>query len=908
MSRADDGGRSRWFGRRGGRSRWFGGRGGRDAEAAAEHGDLDGGGGEPLLVEEYDGIRLLRTPSDDTLGTSDIAELARALAADADTATVLTGADAPQAPDLWPRLGGILDELRDDGIRTVRLVMPAAGDDRLEAPALARLVADAWQLEVVAPDGLALVVPGGGLFVPARSPRAGGDGDLDGNLGKGLVAEEGSWWRFRPGSAEPARIGPRQPAPDWQPAVELLPARVGGGTAIGQIPAGVLAYSGDVSPPGLGDLCYAVPADPHVLTVLLGVPGGGEAVADDLVQLLSALPEPARRLVRLAPGGHRDVLPTAQAVSDALGTEVTACTGMPLLTNGTAARSGVHAMVLGADGSPRWSAFVDEVRCRPAGTPQLLRWNPPVTVEGDHGRVQPDRGVIHLSENWQVAVTRAGLWVTETEGQRPPVADRPADPGGPVIEVGRSGQVLDESLASVLDTLLSGLGADVRGKARLRVYGESTDGGRALRRLTAEHALRAIRFDTAVAGSQPSPPIGRETAPLPESEEAPSDTPGKILTDTDLAPAPATDPDPDPDPDEAPYKAPEPAPPLPARPQPTEGAYADPESAAESAPGPESAAEPDLDLEPVADPDPAFELAESTPAPPQPPEPPTTSSSAGRRRPAVVVASSGPLPAVPFLPGHVSSATQRSAFRRLAEESWERHSAAVTRALTRMPALRGPELEEARDDLIALHAYLHTTEGPLSHAELARSLRAGEERVLPYAACVASALRRLPSYRGPAFRGADGADEGLVPGNLVRDAGPVGGLPLWPGGPRPVGPQYVIWSATGRRVRELAGGPGPSSKRDKIIFAPGTLLRVLDVREEEANGAPLVLLREAATALEARTAGAVPQSTELDDHDRTVLGNLDQTLRGHSLQQEHVPWPPLCEGLLGREAAGRGEA
>ncbi|MEK8171957.1 hypothetical protein NKH77_29045 [Streptomyces sp. M19] len=42
----------------------------------------------------------------------------------------------------------------------------------------------------------------------------------------------------------------------------------------------------------------------------------------------------------------------------------------------------------------------------------------------------------------------------------------------------------------------------------------------------------------------------------------------------------------------------------------------------------------------------------------------------------------------------------------------ERHSAAVTRAFTRMPALRGREQEAARVDMIALHLYLNTSHDP----------------------------------------------------------------------------------------------------------------------------------------------------------------------------------------------------
>ncbi|MEV6170811.1 hypothetical protein AB0L99_21580 [Streptomyces sp. NPDC051954] len=931
MSRTS-GGRPRWFGRRGDRSAVAESAPASQAEGFAN----SGAGGEPLLVEEYDGLRLLRTPSDDALGTSDVADLARVLAADTDTVTVLTGADASHSADLWPRLGGVLDELRDDGIRTVRLVMTAAGEDRPEAPALARRIADAWRLEVVAPDGLALVVPGGGLFVPARGPYAGG----------GAVAEEGSWWRFLPDGAEPERIGPRQPAPDWQAAIEVLPEKVGAACVIEQIPAGVLARSPDVDPPGLGDLCYAVPVDPRGPTVLLGVPGGGDVSAGDVVELLTALPEPARNLVRIAPGGHRDVLPTVQAVSDTLGAEVTACTGMPLLTHGPAARSGVHAVVLGVDGSPRWQAFVDEVRCRPAEpgapapAPRLQRWTPPVDDvghdgdDGHDGRVRPEEGVFRLSEGWQVAVTRAGLWLTETDEQRPPLADRPADPDGPAIEVGSAGRSLDESLTPVLGTLLGGLAGEVRGKARLFVHGVSADDGRALRRTAAEHALRAIRFETTSAAPQEAgygtttlprtpprhaakepPAPARQARPAPEATAAPA---ADELTAPAAAPvpgsvAPSTGSESPPTPSSTPLSVRElrqglpvsmqnmspasPPDPLPPSPPPdirTTSAPAEPASARDLPARDEAGEETPEPRTPEArTPEPR------TPEPPPVAAPESHPAGPSHRRPAVVSESAGPLPAVPFLPEHASTAAQRAAFRRLAGESWERHGAAVTRALTRMPALRGPELLDARDDLIALHAYLHAAEGPLGHDELARGVRAGDERALCYAACVASALRRLPSYRGPAFRGTDGADDGVVPGNLVRDAAPVGGLPHWPGTPRPGGPQYVIWSATGRRVRELTGGPGASAKRDEIVFAPGTLLRVLDVRESDGDGARLVLMREVSSAPAARNAGAIPQSTELDEYDRATLDRLDETLRSQPLAPGPFHWPQTCAGPLG---------
>ncbi|WP_328385407.1 hypothetical protein OHS81_15835 [Streptomyces sp. NBC_00400] len=1073
-----------------GRARWFGKRGGRPAPAAPaaagghRPGDEGADEGRPkrLLIEEYDGIRLLRTPSDDTLSNSDVLDLARALAADAHTVTVVAGVDAPQSADLWPRLGGLLDELREDGIRTVRLVMTAAGDDRPGAPALARRIADAWELEVIAPDGLALVVPGGGLFVPVRQAEPGA------TVGVG-VPERGSWWRFRPG-AEPQRIGPRQPAPGWQPAVDQLPDQVAGGCVIEQIPAGVLTRSRDAAPPRLGDLCYSVPADPGGPTVLVGVPEGEDVSAGDLVEVLSALPEAVRKQVRLAPGSPRDILRTGQWVSDALGTQVVVYTGMPLLSHGTPTHPGtVRSVLVGADGAPRWQAFVDAVMCLPAGenapaqAPRLLRWGRLPEIHGTAGRELSEHGVVSLSEGWQAGVTRAGLWITDAAEGRPPAAARPADAEGPAIEVGRPGQSLEASLFPALGTLLSSLGVDVRSRARLFVHGTSVDGGRELRRIAAEHGLRAIRFGSALAPPQaasphaqaapavlpapsappapaalpappalpanpanPANPAGKpESPPLPgppptlpttsastarPAASAPAGAPAPEAAAVGSAersgrpsapsrPRPPADPEPPvpepasisraltgaPDPAPEPRRAgprpdgpaPHPEPPAPRSTEPSGPAAApgpspEPERAPEpsartlgagpsnwsraqppsrSVPGPgprgpgSTGAAPDRTSSPERGvmPDPVTPLsgerpgeppareaptpptaptrpmaptastAPTMPGAPTPPTPPATPTKpeaptapetpaaptapdspaaptapravdpSGARRPAAVAAD--PLPPVPFLPGYVSSPAERTSFRGLAEDRWERHSSAVMRALTRMPALRGPEQEDARDDLIALHMYLHATEGPLTHGELARSLRAGEPRLLPYAACVASALRRLPSYRGLAFRGTDAADAALAPGNLLREAAPVSALPAGVGAPRPGGPQYAIWSATGRRVRELAGGPGAAG-RDEVVFAPGSLLRVLDVRE--SDGAPLVLLREVPATPATATTSAVPQSTELDDHDRAALDRLDQALRRHPLAPGLFRWPELCEGPLGRRGDAVGTA
>lgn len=1040
--------RSRWFGRRGGR--------GRSAPQAAPAPVVGGPGGEApaseeaLLIEEYGTVTLLRSPSDDSLSTSDVDDLVRVLAQDAGhTATVVAGAAAAAAGDLWARLADVLDALRADGIGTVRLVLSAAGDDRPGDPALARRVAEDWEIEVIAPDGLALVVPGGGLFVAERYSGAGG--------------ELGGWWRFSPG-AEPVRIGSRQPAPAWQSAVEELRVAADGGCVIEQVPSGLLARPPGAVPPRAGDLCYAVPADPRGPALVLGVPQGEDLSTADVLGVLSGLPEAVRCRVRLVPGGSRDILRTGQAVADALGTEMVVYTGMPVLSYDSPTGAGrIRCVLVGADGEPRWWPYVDAVVCAPAPadgsapapSPRVLRWNPPTGgPEAGHD------GVLRLPGGWQATVTRAGMWVTRTDSGPPSATVRPVDAEGPTLEIGHPGQRLDPTLYPALAELFGRLGESVRARAKLYVHGTCPGGGRELRRTAAAHGLRTIRFagaplpapgtapapgtvpDTSAAlpgppRQLPSPPAparppaassagplarggphGRPAGPTvsgvpgARNHETPAQRPPAARAASATAGTPALAPSPAPVRSparpsplvRAGLKAPDsaagpgaagvvaaassggagpvaPAAPVapPARkapasavpaPETTPGAVTEEEEGERSRiPGapdepvkggpPERARVPDA---PSPEPEPATEQKPSQEPEPEPlpgpasrlmttssgssgafapsasageprpeptgrpaapaassptavPTPPTAPPSPAAPRPEHVTRApkaarppTAPPPPVPFPPGHISTDAQRSEFRRLAEAVWERHSGAVARALTRMPVLRGPEQESVRADLVALHVYLHTVEGPLSHGELVRDLDADVSRLLPYVACVASALRRLPSYRGVVFRGAGdggtaaGPGPAVEPGALLRDPAPVCALPLGPGEPRPAGEQYVIWSSTGRRVRQLAGGTGAGRGREEIVFSPGTLLRVLAVRG--TADAPLVLLREVPDgSAPASVAGAGPsQLTELDDHDRAALDRLDEALRRHPVAPGPFRWPDLCEGSLGQGA------
>jgi hypothetical protein len=238
-----------------------------------------------------------------------------------------------------------------------------------------------------------------------------------------------------------------------------------------------------------------------------------------------------------------------------------------------------------------------------------------------------------------------------------------------------------------------------------------------------------------------------------------------------------------------------------------------------------------------------------------------------------------------------STDAERAAFRAFAQPVWERYSASVNRAMTRMPALRGSQLDAARADLVAVHLYLSGGLGELTRADAAGGGPAG------YTACLASGLARLPSYRGVAVRGglSAGELERFVPGGVLRDLGPVSALPIAAAGQRlGAAGGYAIWSSTGRRVRPLLGS-APGVGFDEVVFPPGAVFRVLDVRS--AGPAPTVLLIEVVGGGSADDRPGV-----LSDADRAALVRLDEALR-RPAPSDDAPWPPRCDVPLGPAGA-----
>lgn len=955
--------------------------------AAPHHGTASAA--DQVLVEDYDGLLLLRSPSDDSLSPADVGDLARGQRSDDGTVTLIAGTESVAADSFWPRLSQLLDTLSDSGTETVRLAMAGAGQDSADRPATARRIADAWGLKVEAPAGPPLLVPGGTLFVPGLP------------LG---TATDGGWWRFAP-QAHPRPLGPRSPAPSWQSALRALPARTAGGCVVEQIPAGVLIRPAEAAPTRPGDLYHSVPVSPGRLAVVVGVPYGEDVLADDVGDVLAALPEEVRTVVRLAPGGRRDLLPLAQAVADRLDADVELMTGLPLIAAGSPLGTySAQSVLVGADQTPRWLPFVDAVLCRPARgaaqapAPRLLRWTTPLP-----GASQPADGVVALSEQWQATVTRAGLWVGPLDGPGLSHTARQVNPSGPTIEIGLPGERLDSSLWPALSRLLAGLRPALRASVTLHVHGTPHDGGRELRRLAAHHGLRTIRFasfsapaptprkktEPPQASSRPrttSEP-GRAEHPAPASAPAPSlerglsaaatatagaaptgsprkaagartgersrsvgsageGAAGGATTGTGTPDIQASKPDAS-KPDGPKSDAPKPDAPMTRAPRPNASAAVAPERAlpervsiietvrraeAEVEAEAEAAAasggtteEPEAPQPAEADSAPAAPAAEqsgpapaessapetddpgpvpaaprglvttsSLPAPaadrerpdtssPPPPPPPTSSPPPSPQ--------STSLPPVPFSPGHRSTEDERSVFRTLADAEWDRHGTAVARALARMPALRGKEQEAARADLIALRLYLHDTEGPLSHQALTRALHGHDGLLLPYLACLASALNRLPSYRGVVLRSTGVVSESGVPrpGTLLRDAAPVSATPLDPVRPSmTTGASYVVWSVGARRVRQVSDpGDGP----EEVVFPPGALFRVLDVRRAGQDTARQIFLRELPGPH-----GPVRPDPE---GDRAALARLDEAVRGRSAPASADQWPERCSGPFG---------
>jgi len=191
----------------------------------------------------------------------------------------------------------------------------------------------------------------------------------------------------------------------------------------------------------------------------------------------------------------------------------------------------------------------------------------------------------------------------------------------------------------------------------------------------------------------------------------------------------------------------------------------------------------------------------------------------------------------------------------------------VSRLLSQRPGLRasGDPDEAIVTDLVAVRVYL--TEFA---AELDPMLRTDAPPADPAVACITSGLRRLASYRGPAFRGGNLRPDQLAayrPGSLLTEraflrctANRTAALPG--------NTEFLIWSATGRR----AAGLDLPDEADVVVFAGNLRFKLLAVADAAAGKPIRVFLRELPAARWNET------SSHLTADDQMMLARLRDAL------------------------------
>ncbi|MEV0408529.1 hypothetical protein [Actinoallomurus sp. NPDC050550] len=298
--------------------------------------------------------------------------------------------------------------------------------------------------------------------------------------------------------------------------------------------------------------------------------------------------------------------------------------------------------------------------------------------------------------------------------------------------------------------------------------------------------------------------------------------------------------------------------------------------------------------------------------------------------------------AVLISPTHWSTGEERAAFREVIGLRWDSQAAPVSEALSRLPAVGAGERGSALVDLVAVRLYLTAQQSNADDEFGPAALRSGDERLRPFLACLASGLRRLPTYRGAVIRGFDTSEPALSdlhPGeSVLTEVGPVGGRSLsgfgadsasahgrtagrgyrWP----PTTAAYVIWSDTARWVsafldtapptenpasREVAmRRPASPTGWGDVVFGPGSRFVVLDVRSGDANMPDLVLLRELPATASPIGEGGQSVAVEVPPTKHVALDRLDKALQTAHPQVAGVgsrPWPPQCLGSIGGTGA-----
>jgi hypothetical protein len=246
---------------------------------------------------------------------------------------------------------------------------------------------------------------------------------------------------------------------------------------------------------------------------------------------------------------------------------------------------------------------------------------------------------------------------------------------------------------------------------------------------------------------------------------------------------------------------------------------------------------------------------------------------------------------------------EREWVRRNLSKQYDATASSVARILSENPGLRlgGNDADsDVLTDLVALRLYLT---GQFAGIDAAlRAAKVGPH--VPVARCVASGLRRLPSYRGPLRTSAAPSKEQIRwygTQNLVTEWSFFPALTSV-GLAMPGSADFEIWSLSARRTDMI----DPSSA-DQAVFLPGTRFKVLSV---EDGARPEIRLREL-TGAEVEADGTVHSTPGLD---ALALAGLEEAGKGwqredpvKALPSAREHWFASLPGLLVQSAVA-GEA
>ena len=351
-------------------------------------------------------------------------------------------------------LPAMIDELADElsralprGCARVRMVAWDSGCVIEERPPAAHVLAMRLGLEVLAPAGPLLGVPGGSLFAP---------------FGRG-AQRPGGWWRFGPGTV-PTRVGWRFPAPVWEADLGD-DAELSDDLVLDQVPAGVWLHR-----PGhrsATDLVYSVPIDPVSPALVLSHPNEAPLRAEELAHAINGLPRRAAERVVLTPYGKEPVVNgrLGEVGATVLGHTVRVRTGLPLC-----APAGGRAVVsIDGNGVPRWRPFARELQYAPRrAAPGVVDWANP--APGFLG-AQCAPATYDLSSGWVVEVIEPGLWIRPAHLSEPAewIRALPLDVGRCVVVIGAPHSMEPLPSSQSIAALLEHLPGDARTRVRLIV-------------------------------------------------------------------------------------------------------------------------------------------------------------------------------------------------------------------------------------------------------------------------------------------------------------------------------------------------------------------------------------------------------------------------------------------------------